>query len=69
MLTLTVIDNRTSRSYDFDMKKEIPYALRLPKETHTAMKKLAIADRRSLNALIVIACDEFIERRKEPRHA
>ena len=44
-------------------RKPFDYALRLPRKIHAAMRKIAAADRRSLNFAIVQACEEFIERR------
>lgn len=37
---------------------DVPYALRLPRKVHAAMKKLAKENRRSLNAEIVTACEK-----------
>lgn len=43
----------------------IPFALRLPKKVHAAMKKVALAERRSLNAEIVIACERHLRANAE----
>jgi predicted HicB family RNase H-like nuclease len=43
---------------------DVQYALRLPKKVHAAMKRIAKQDDRSLNWLIVKACEELIAKRE-----
>jgi predicted HicB family RNase H-like nuclease len=40
-------------------KREVSYALRLPPKLHAAMKRIARREKRSLNYMIVLACERF----------
>jgi len=42
---------------------DVPYALRLPKKLHAAVKKIAKADGRSVNFVITQACVEYVKDR------
>jgi hypothetical protein len=47
---------------------QVPYALRLrSKKLHDDLRKIAKAERRSLNEIINMACEEYVARRKDSK--